>query len=194
MKMTAQPSSILYACILGAAWFDLPACIQRLHTTFSPDQLHGCFFVTRDCEHPAAKFLSRLLHLPNPCSSAHTTLTIEKHGAAEVWKRSFNNQVVVTQQFISGDGLLSERFGHIQLVFRLKAEKDRLTYCLLRAALCVGRFCMSVPRCFSPSIQAIERACKGCDGVEVSVEARLPLFGLTTAYHGILLFAEKAEL
>lgn len=101
-----------------------------------------------------------------------------------MWIRQFGNVRIITTQWQSQDGLLWERFGQIELGFRLDVEEGQLVYRQQKARFRMG--CCSPPllRWFAPHVSATEKAC-GSD-VKVSVEVRVPWLGLLLAYNGLV--------
>jgi len=174
---------MLYAQVLGSSWLDLAPCIQRLHATFSPNALRGRFEVRRG-KRGAARACAKWLHLPAEAASADVHLVVEQRREGEMWVRQFGQVRIITTQWQSEDGLLWERFGRIELGFRLDVENGQLVYRQQKAALHAGCCSVRVPRWFAPRVSATEKAC-GSD-VEVSVEVRLPWLGLLLAYNGLV--------
>jgi uncharacterized protein DUF4166 len=114
---------------------------------------------------------------------------VEQRREGEIWVRQFGNVRIITTQWQSEDGLLWERFGKIELGFRLHVENGQLVYRQQKAALHVSCRSFRVPRWFAPRVSATEKAC-GND-VQVSVEVRLPWLGLLLAYNGLVYCNEE---
>jgi hypothetical protein len=185
VHIDSNPASSLYERLLGSAWLELANCIQRLHATLSPTQIHGQFSVAHG-QNLVSRTLARVLRLPPESASTNILLTVDRKGDAEIWTRRFGQSVVVTRQSAEADDVLCERFGLMDFRFKLNVEKGHLVYRQTAASLRVGPCSFGLPRWLSPVIRAVEKPCNNPDSVEVSVEVTLPLSGLLLAYHGIM--------
>ena len=182
-SLGCETSSVLYARILGSSWLDLAPCIQRLHTTFSPNALRGRFEIRRG-KRWAPRACAEWLRLPGEASSVDVQLVVEQRRRDEMWVRQFGKVRIITTQWRSEEGLLWERFGKIELGFRLGLDDGQLVYRQQKARLHMGCCSLPLPRWFAPRVSATEKTC-GND-VKVSVEVRLPWLGLLVAYDGLV--------
>jgi hypothetical protein len=127
---------------------------------------------------------ARWLRLPAQAASEDVQLVVEQRREGERWVRQFGNVRIITTQWQSEDGLLWERFGKIELGFRLDVEDGQLIYRQQTARFRVGCCTLPLPRWLAPRVSATEKAC-GND-VKVSVEVCVPWLGLLLPYNGVV--------
>jgi hypothetical protein len=109
--------------------------------------------------------------------------------SGETWNRRFGNDELVTRQW-EERGLLAERFGSIELLFRLVVSEGRLLFHQVGARMRVGRARIRLPRWCAPRVSA----CVWEDGrMRVSVEVHGPAVGLLCHYEGTLARKETAR-
>jgi hypothetical protein len=176
-------SSVLYARVIGQGWQDLPACVRRLHTTFSPNTIHGRFEV-RHGRSRAARRLARLLRLPAEAAGVDIVLAVEERPEGQTWIREFGDVKIVTTQWSDEGRLLHEQFGMIEFRFRLEVEEGCLIYRQRNAALRIGRWSFGLPGWLAPLVSAIEKPSADTEAVSISVEVTVPGVGLLLAYSG----------
>src|SRR5580765_2882827 len=87
----------------------------------------GLFRVRRGRTLPA-RMLARLLGLPAEGRSIPVRLHVQVAGEGERWERTFGSRVLATAQYPGPAGLLAERFGAVELRFRLEARRGVLAY------------------------------------------------------------------
>ena len=177
-----EPSSALYARLLGPAWLDLHPAIRSLHLTAGAatgrfEVLHG--------RGVAARLARWVLRLPSSATALGVRLTIDRDADSERWTRAFGRRLLVTTQRGLPDGSLAERFGALEFRFRLWVVGDSLTYMQAGAAVALGRLRVPLPRWMSPGVAARE-ACVDGRGPHVQVRISMPLIGLMTSYEGCI--------
>jgi hypothetical protein len=121
--------------------------------------------------------------LPEGGEGVPLLLSVEPHAGGERWRRDFAGREFVTEQGEHAAGLLAERAGPFELLFRLTAEGGALAYAQEGAALRVRGLRVRLPRPLAPRVEARERADEG-GGVRVSVRVTAPLVGLLIRYEG----------
>jgi hypothetical protein len=166
----------------------LAAPVRRLHA--GGGRGAGTFAVRRGAGR-AARMLARLLRLPERGETVPLRLSVEPlGGGGERWRRNFAGREFVTEQREHAGGLLAERAGCFELLFRLSAEGGALVYRREGAAARVGRVRLRLPRPLAPRVEASERAAEGGGGVRVSVRVDAPLVGLIIEYEGLVTVEE----
>jgi hypothetical protein len=179
----------LYERLVGEGWGSLDEPVRRFHLRARGA---GTFAVRRG-EGRVARVVARLLGLPEGGEEVPLRLSVEPHGGGERWRRNFAGREFVTEQGEHAVGLMAERTGPFELLFRLTAEGGALAYRQEGAALRVRSLRVSLPRLFAPRVEAWERADAG-GGVRVSVCVTAPLVGLLIRYEGLLGAGEEDEV
>jgi hypothetical protein len=94
---------------------------------------------------------------------------------------------VSTHQYQSAKGILSERFGIVELSFQLEVREGHLVYRQVDATLRLGFIVVRLPRALQPKVYATERMSgNGDSAVHVTVEVRWPCSRLLVAYDGVM--------
>lgn len=179
-------SAGLYERLVGEGWGVLDAPVRRLHLCARGA---GTFAVRRG-QGRLARVVARLMGLPASGEEVPLLLSVEAHGGGERWRRSFAGREFVTEQGEHA-GLMAERTGPFELLFRLKAEGGALLYAQEDAALRVKSLRVRLPRLLAPRVEAWERADAG--GVRVSVCVTAPLVGPLIRYEGLVKTTEEDE-
>lgn len=96
----------------------------------------------------------------------------------------FAGRALVSEQYESLGGLLAERFGLLDIRFRLEVVDHALCFHQAGAALSVGPLRVPLPRWLVPQVTAREWALPGQRCVQVAVSMHVPLAGLLLAYEG----------
>ena len=175
-------SSSLYSRVLGAAWLELDPVVRRAHAAGAATG----WFTIDDSGGVIARAARWALRLPPAGTSCETRLVIAATGDAERWTRTFRDRTLVTTQRGLADGRLAERFGILELGFRLRTSDGMLTYEQRDAALTLGRWRVPIPRWLSPRVEARERRADRGDRSHVRVVVRVPVVGVLLAYEGEL--------
>src|SRR5262249_4658793 len=132
-----------------------------------------------------SRFLARLLRLPLPAEAVGTRLRVSPSRDAERWFRAFGGRRLVTMQR-ERRGLLAERFGVLEFLYRLQVVEQGLEYDQKVVALALGPFLLRLPFWLSPRVVARESPGKGPHHTQVDVRVTHPLLGLLLAYKGQL--------
>ena len=127
--------------------------------------------------------LRRALRLPSP--GAHDIrLVLARQGDIETWTRTFGRRTLVSTQRPLPDGRLAERFGIVELRFRLQVRDGTLAYVHVGTAVTLGRMCLPLPAWMAPRVEGREQ--RGDDGASshVRIAVSAPLVGLVMSYEG----------
>jgi uncharacterized protein DUF4166 len=184
MRDAVREPAALYPQLLEASWAELDPTVRRAHLESGP--LRGSFQI-RLGRTPGARLLAWLLRLPNTADDLETRLAITRHLDEEIWIRTFGEHRLVTRQREAPDRHLAERFGILELQFRLSVVDGGLRYQQRRAALRLGVVGFSLPAWLAPQVTAWERPV-AADSPLVRVEVRvtLPAIGDLITYSGCL--------
>jgi hypothetical protein len=176
----------LYERLLGEAWGEVDEQVRRLHERGAGPCGEGLFAVRRG--NFFARTLARLFGLPSEGERVRVCLSVTQteDGAAERWHRTFEGRVFDTLQREGGGGLLAERAGLIELLFRLSVEGGALVYKQAGAALRFGPLRVPLPRGLAPRVEARERGDEDGESVHVHVSSGAPLVGPMLSYEGRL--------
>jgi hypothetical protein len=178
----------LYERLVGEGWGALDEPVRRFHL-----RARGAgTFVVRRGEGRVARAAARLLGLPEGGEAVPVRLSVEPHAGGERWRRNFAGREFVTEQGERAAGLMAERAGPFELLFRLNVEGGALAYRQEGAALRVGGLRVRLPRLLAPRVEAWERADAG-GGVRVTVCVTAPLAGPVIRYEGLLRTGEEDE-
>jgi hypothetical protein len=175
-------SSALYSRLLGAAWLDVDPAIRGSHAAGAATG----WFTLDDADGVLARVARWGLRLPPPGTACETRLVIAADANVERWTRTFGGRTVMTFQRGLPDGRLAERFGIVELRFRLHVVDGALAYEHHDAAVALGRWRVPIPRWLSPRVEARERRADHRDGSHVRVVVRAPVVGVVLAYEGVL--------
>ena len=172
----------IYRGLLGPDWLTLCESVTRAHFPGVAVRGSGVFRIT----HGKALFsriTARLLRLPLEGDDVPTTLAITPQADGELWERTFGTGRLRTRQYDCA-GILAERFGLLELRFRLRAEEGGLTYVQAGAYLRMGPISMRMPNRLAPRVRAREEA--SGDQTHILVEVDLPMIGRLISYEGCL--------
>lgn len=171
----------VYPRLLGPAWQELAAPVQRLHEGTRTVRAAGTFRVRR-----VRPILARLARMPAAGEDVPLKLVITPTDTGEEWHRSFAGEPMVSQQWARPDGLLAERMGALELRFRLTAESGALFYRSVGASLRLGPLRLPLPHGSSAWVTAREKPGATPRRMDVHVEVRMPLVGVVVVYEGPL--------
>jgi hypothetical protein len=157
----------LYRGLLGDAWADVPAVVQRVHAA---GHATGRIDVERG---PGwlARSLASLLSLPAPARAITVTLEVTERDGVQIWNRRFADHPLVSSQRACGPGQIAERLGPIECRLRLRACPSGIELESERAVLRLGFAAVPLPACAAPHIAA--RAVAHEDAVAIAVEIRI---------------------
>ncbi|HWS87361.1 MAG TPA: DUF4166 domain-containing protein [Pyrinomonadaceae bacterium] len=177
----------LYERLVGEGWDVLDEPVRRLHLR---SRGAGVFAVRRGTRR-LARVVARLMGLPEGGEEVPLRLSVEPHGGGERWRRNFAGSEFVTEQGEHEGGLMAERNGPFEILFRLTAEGGALLYDSEGAFLRVRSLRVRLPRLLAPRVAAWERADEG-GGVRVYVCVTSPLTGPLISYEGLVRTEEEA--
>ncbi|MEJ7729888.1 MAG: DUF4166 domain-containing protein [Polyangiaceae bacterium] len=156
---------------------------MRLHQPEA--RLHGLgvFRVTR-ARGRLAHLLGRCLRLPTQADAVEAELLVERTADGARWARRFGDRWLITTQRFGDAGELVERFGPVELTFRLLGYGDWLVFLQVRAAIHVGPFRLPLPAWAAPHVAGRVRCSPVLDRLEARIRLRAPLFGELVRYGG----------
>lgn len=169
----------VYRSVMGPRWDELPAVVQRAHRPSA--MLRGTFEV-RHGGSLLARVLARIVRCPREAAGVEVTLRIEAEGGVECWHRTFDGRRMTTRQRLEEAGVLNERIGPLELLFRLQVEGGGLRFDQVGARGRLAGLVLPWPRWCRPQVEATARAEPGGVGVRVAVS--LPGIGLLMSCAG----------
>lgn len=183
--MSAVPAATLFQQALGAAFYNLPEAVRRLHAVRGTVRYAGIASVERG-RNPLARLCARIAGLPPPMREAPMTVEFAADARRETWRRDFGG-VPMRSRLVLRNGLLRERLGPLQFRHRLHPGGDALWWQV--AGVRVFGL-LPLPASWFDGVCCREREQAG--RYEFLVEARLPLVGLVVRYEGWLLPMDDA--
>lgn len=182
MTETASPAP-LFQKALGAGFDDLPAPVRALHTVDGRHVWSGEARVTRGTSRLAG-LLCRIIGFPPAADRTPVSVTIERRGEWEVWRRDFGGRLFETVLGPSGSpgsGLVRERFGPLAFDIQLKQERGALAFPVSRSYF----LRMPLPGWLLPVSDTREHADGGRFHFDVQIS--LPGAGMLVHYQGWLM-------
>ncbi len=174
----------LYRRLLGPSWYELAACVRRMHLEDGAASLRGVgSFRIRYGNARLGRLLARLLRMPSATEAANTRLVVTPIGRGERWERSFDEQSLISRQWEAQGGRLLERIKLLELEFRLEIRAGALLYRQVGAALRLGPLRVPLPRRMAPHVEAREEP-GGANRTLVAVAVTVPRVGLLISYEG----------
>lgn len=184
MKTPRQPASTaLYPRLVGAAWSELAEPLQRLHGCLDTVYATGVFTI-RHGTGLLSRLLAAVLHLPMAGEQVTVRLVVTPHRHGERWQRMFAERSLISEQYAGPGEYLVERFGWLDVWFRLAVVDRMLYFRQERVVLSCGALRVPLPRWLSPQITAREWAILGQMPVQAAVSVSVPLVGLLLTYAG----------
>jgi hypothetical protein len=190
LEIRTREKAGLYERIVGDRWHRLDEPVRRLHERAGRQCFEGDFEVS-GARGLVARALKYLFRLPANGQDVRVRLEVtpsDGGGHFEYWHRTFGARAFVTEQWDGGCGMLAERAGPLELLFRVGELNGALVYRSARAALRLGPVRLPIPRLLAPRVDAHE--CGAPGGVRVYVCANAPLIGPLIAYKGVLKLEE----
>lgn len=176
----------VYPTLLGDAWNNLAAPVQRFHTGEKMIRGQGSFAIQRG-KSLLGRLMAGPMPLPNSGPAVPVGLTIQPNGSTETWKRNFDGRPFVTHQHIRQDGLLAERADFVELWFSLNVDQEgALNYQHLKTNLCLGPLRIPVPKWIAPQISAKEWAIPGSTEMCADIRVTTPGGEIIIHYNGAL--------
>ena len=173
----ARPT--LFQQALGAAFFNLPESLRRLHGLRGTARYAGVATIERG-RHPLARLCARIAGLPKAMRDAPTTVRFETDAKGETWRRDFGGTRMQSRLAFKG-GVLRERLGPLQFRYVLHAADGAIWWQVVGVNL-LG--VLPLPAGWFAGVRCREREHEG--RYEFLVEADLPLLGRIIRYEGCL--------
>lgn len=170
----------LYPTLLGSAWSALPPVVRRLH---QEGTARGRVTIEGGRNWPA-RLLAQILGFPPAGREVETRLLIERRGEEQVWSRRFGEHTMVSRQGLRARGLLGERFGSFECLFRLRPTPLGIDYDLVGVGLALAGRRILLPRLLAPHGTARTWAEEDAMGLDASIS--MPLLGRILRYHGLV--------
>jgi hypothetical protein len=143
----------------------------------------GVFRIQR-AEGRLAHLLGRCLGLPIQATAVHTELLVEPTANGVRWARRFGDLCLTTTQRLGGTGELVERFGPIELTFRLLGYGQWLVFLQVSAAIHLGPVRLALPAWAAPHVAGRVRCTPRLNRVDARIRLRVPIFGELVRYGG----------
>ena len=177
MNDAAPPT--LFQQALGAAFFNLPETLRRLHGVRGTARYAGIASIERG-RGLLARLCARIAGLPKAMRDAPTTVEFVVDASGETWRRDFGGTRMQTRLAFK-DGLLRERLGPLQFRYHLHPGGEALWW-----QVAGGRACglLPLPAGWFEGVRC--RECERDGRYAFLVEANLPLIGLVVRYEGWL--------
>jgi hypothetical protein len=138
---------------MGASWRELDVAVRRAHLDFGEASFYGMgSFRVRHGASLFARILTWLLRMPPATGAAKTRLIVTPLRHGERWERSFDARLLVTTQREASEGGLIERFGSLELRFRLEVRDGAPLFRQAGAALGFGKTSVPLPRWMAPRV------------------------------------------
>ena len=169
----------LFQQALGAAFYNLPAAVRRLHAVRGTLRYAGIASVERG-RNPLARLCARIAGLPKAMRDVPLAIEFTADAKRETWRRDFGGTRMQTRLALKG-GLLRERLGPLHFRYQLHPGSDALWWQVAGVRL-FGL--LPLPAGWFDGVRCRERERDG--RYEFLVEARLPLLGLVVRYEGWL--------
>ena len=177
MNDAAPPT--LFQQALGAAFFNLPETLRRLHGVRGTARYAGIASIERG-RGLLARLCARIAGLPKPMRDAPTTVEFVVDAKGETWRRDFAG-TRMQSRLRCKDGLLYERLGPLQFRYVLHAGDGAIWWQVAGVRL-LGL--LPLPSGWFAGVRCREREHQG--RYEFLVEAALPLLGPVIRYEGWL--------
>ncbi|WP_240906183.1 DUF4166 domain-containing protein [Thermomonas sp. HDW16] len=118
MNDPARPT--LFQQVLGAAFFNLPESVRRLHAVRGTARYAGSATIQRG-SNPLARVCARIAGLPKAMQDVPITVEFATDAMGETWRRDFGGMRMQSRLRFKG-GLLRERIGPLQFRHALLAN------------------------------------------------------------------------
>jgi len=145
---------------------------------------HGRLRVTHG-DNGIARALARLLRLPPEGDAVETWLVVTPSPEGDQWQRTLGGHPFNSRQYPVGNGEMAERFGLLELRFRLDEIGTGTSFRQTAAALVAGRIRIPLPRLCAPAVSAREDRI-GTQTRHIDVRVMLPLIGPVLSYEGTI--------
>lgn len=177
--MNAAPKPTLFQQALGAAFFNLPESVRRLHGVRGSARYAGIASIEGG-SNALARLCARIAGLPKPRRDVATTVTFATDAKGETWRRDFGGARMASRLSFR-NGLLRERLGPLQFRYVLHAGEGAIWWQVVGVRV-LGM--LPLPARWFDGVRCREREADG--RYEFLVEAALPLLGRILHYEGWL--------
>jgi len=175
-----RSKAALFPTLLASVdWPQLAPPVRRMHAEGNLVRASGIADVAGET-HPVARWLRRLLSLPDPGAGQAITVSIERHANHEHWSRLFPGGHMQSTLRAGGNGQLHERLGPVTVHFTLHRDGDAIDWRLRGVRL----FGLPLPLALCGTISSRSGMRDGHYAFDIDV--RLPLVGRLVAYRGWL--------
>jgi Domain of unknown function (DUF4166) len=172
---TEQP---IFARILAKDFAAIPPPIQQMHDDRDEKRYVGHCDIEHD-QGLLGSLIRRIARLPSAGNNVPLTVTINRHGNSEVWRRQFANQTMTSQLWCDGI-LLREHLGPATLYFQLQFLNQTVQWRLSKISV-LG---IALPAGLFKGVRAEESVRHG--QYYFDVQAKLPWIGMLVRYRGLL--------
>ena len=172
----------LYEEILGEAYNDMSAPLQKLHRIGKGKSFEGRCKVTRG-RNPLSHIVATILRFPKASPDIPVKVVLTRDGDKEIWERFFNGKRMVSTQE-AGRGkqsrLVIERFGPIAIYLAILVQDGKQVLKTTGWSI----FGIPLPRVLTPGGEVFEHDADGRFNFHVDLVA--PIFGRLVKYEGWL--------
>lgn len=175
----ASPHALFPTLLDATDWPRLHPAVQRMHAEGNVVEASGQADVD-GARHALARWVRRLLTLPEPGDAQAIALTIERHATHERWTRRFTGGRMHSTLYRDDVPVLREQLGPVTLSFSLRREDDAINWQLQRVRL-LG---LPLPRMLLGTVFSRSGAREGRYTFDIDVH--LPLLGQLVTYRGWL--------
>lgn len=184
MTATSQTKDLpLYQRLLGARWWQLAPAVQCAHRAGDQIDSAGRFDITHGSG-VLARLLVHWMRVPAAGHAVPTQLRRVHVQEGEQWNRMFGDFPLQSTQCALDGQLLAERFGRLELRFRLEVCCGGIRYCQCGAAIRGGWLSLRLPVWIIPRVTAEEMPAETPHQTRVRVKVRLPVVGTILEYQG----------
>ena len=176
----------LFQQALGAAFFNLPDSLRRLHGVRGTARYAGLATIERG-RTPLARLCARIAGLPKAMRDAPTAVEFVADPKGETWRRDFGG-ARMRSRLAWKDGLLREHLGPLQFRYLLHAGDGAIWWQVVGVRV-LGL--LPLPASWFDGVRCRESEQAG--RYAFLVEADLPLLGRIVRYEGWLEPAADAE-
>jgi len=176
----------LHPRALGDAWDALPEAVRACHDPSPSLEAEGSFTVTRT-RSQLARIALALAGTPPAGRDVAVRLEVRANRDEQIWDRDFAGFRMTTIMSLAPGGLVAERRGPLELLFRLETEARALVYRPAGLRLRLGPLRIPLPSFCGPRVE-VRAWCEPDedDVMHLRVSMSLPLFGEVTTYGGAL--------
>lgn len=143
-------------------------------------------FDVRCGESLIARMIHRILGFPSPGVSTPLELTVVREGNVEHWRRDFQGHILESVQYRVAERWMAERFGLVEILFRLEVRDGGLRHIQERTCVRMGPVRLPLPRWLAPRVSGLTEIRAGDEKLRAAVTMNLPWGALLLAYEGVI--------